>query len=162
MSTQSKSTFRFTGWHMLASMLAFFGTIFTVNFTMAYLASSTWSGLVVKNSYVASQEFNRTAAITRAMLATGIEGELLLNGDEIIYQLTLPNNQIVEADVVTAHFKRPVGEKQDFMLTLLPAGEGRFLNRHEILAGGWIITLRASLDGETIIEEAKRIFVSGE
>jgi 1,2-dihydroxy-3-keto-5-methylthiopentene dioxygenase len=34
---------------------------------MAYLATSTWSGLVVKNTYVASQQFNgKTAAIRKA------------------------------------------------------------------------------------------------
>ena len=67
MTTDAKKPFTFTGWHMLAIMLAFFGTIITVNFTMAYLATSSWSGLVVKNTYVASQQFNgKTEAIRQA------------------------------------------------------------------------------------------------
>ena len=44
---------QFTGKHMLASIIGFFAVIFGVNFTMAYLANSTWSGLVVANGYVA-------------------------------------------------------------------------------------------------------------
>ena len=48
-------TFRFTGFHMLACMIVFFGVIVAVNLTMATLASQSWTGLVVKNSYVASQ-----------------------------------------------------------------------------------------------------------
>ncbi|QLF70585.1 FixH family protein [Peteryoungia desertarenae] len=162
MNTQTKTGFTFTGWHMLASMLAFFGTIITVNFTMAYLASSTWSGLVVKNTYVASQEFNGKTAAIRAMLATGIEGELTVDRRGVVYHLTMPDQQVVEADVVTAHFKRPVGEKQNFMLTLLPAGDGRFVASKEILDGGWIVELIASRDGQTIMHEAERIFVAGE
>ncbi len=49
----------FTGRHMLFAMLAFFGVIIAVNLTMAVFATKSWTGLVVKNSYVASQAFNR-------------------------------------------------------------------------------------------------------
>jgi nitrogen fixation protein FixH len=45
---------------MLLIMLGFFGLIIGVNLTMAYLAVGSWPGLVVKNSYVASQQFNAT------------------------------------------------------------------------------------------------------
>ena len=48
----------FSGRHMLLTMLAFFGVIIGVNLTMAWFARSSWTGLVVENSYVASQEFN--------------------------------------------------------------------------------------------------------
>ena len=82
MSTEAKKPFTFTGWHMLAIMLAFFGTIITVNFTMAYLATSTWSGLVVKNTYVASQQFNGKAAAAKARaeeIAKGVQGVTSVN-----------------------------------------------------------------------------------
>ena len=55
----------FTGWHMVVALGLFFGTIITVNLAMAYYANSTWSGLVVKNTYVASQEFNGKVADVR-------------------------------------------------------------------------------------------------
>lgn len=48
----------FTGWHMLGLMLAFFGLIVAVNVTMASLALGTFGGVVVENSYVASQRYN--------------------------------------------------------------------------------------------------------
>ena len=48
----------FTGRHMAIIMVAFFGVIIAVNLTMATLASRSWTGLVVKNSYVESQKFN--------------------------------------------------------------------------------------------------------
>ena len=48
----------FTGRHMTMVLVAFFGTIIVVNFTMARFASSTFGGVVVENSYVASQHFN--------------------------------------------------------------------------------------------------------
>lgn len=162
MSTYAKKPFTFTGWHMLAIMLAFFGTIITVNFTMAYLATSTWSGLVVKNTYVASQQFNGKTAAIREMLATGIAGELSVDAKGMRYRLTLPENTPVVADSVTAHFKRPVGTAQDFELQLTPAGDGLYIAEMDVLAGSWIVEIQAIKDGKMIMHEAKRITVSGE
>ncbi|MFN4155802.1 MAG: FixH family protein [Paracoccaceae bacterium] len=53
----------FTGRKMAIVMVSFFGVIIAVNFLMAYKAVSTFPGLEVKNSYVASQKFDtiRTA-----------------------------------------------------------------------------------------------------
>ena len=50
--------FRFTGKHMLAIMVVFFGVVIAVNILMARLATQTFSGVVVDNSYVASQHYN--------------------------------------------------------------------------------------------------------
>ncbi len=162
MTTDAKKPFTFTGWHMLAIMLAFFGTIITVNFTMAYLATSSWSGLVVKNTYVASQQFNGKTAAIREMLATGIVGDLSVDAKGMRYRLTLPGDTPVVADAVTAHFKRPVGTAQDFELQLTPAGDGLYLAEATVLPGSWIVEMQAIKGGKMIMHEAKRITVSGE
>ena len=49
---------QFTGKHALAVFVAAFGVIIGVNLVLAYSAVKTFPGLEVKNSYVASQEFN--------------------------------------------------------------------------------------------------------
>lgn len=162
MTAETRKAFTFTGWHMLAIMLAFFGTIITVNFTMAYFATSTWSGLVVKNTYVASQEFNGKTAAIKEMLATGIAGDLSVDAKGMRYRLTLPNNVPVFADSVLAHFKRPVGEHQDFELVMTPAGDGLYLAETAVLPGSWIVEIKATKDGKLIMHEAKRVTVSGE
>lgn len=162
MTAETRKAFTFTGWHMLAIMLAFFGTIITVNFTMAYFATSTWSGLVVKNTYVASQEFNGKTAAIKEMLATGIAGDLSVDTKGMRYRLTLPNNVPVVADSVLAHFKRPVGEHQDFELVMTPAGDGLYLAETAVLPGSWIVEIKATKDGKMIMHEAKRVTVSGE
>lgn len=51
-----------TGRHVLAIMLGAFGTIIAVNVFMAFQAVSTFPGLEVRNSYVASQSFDRDRA----------------------------------------------------------------------------------------------------
>ena len=49
---------QFTGKNALAVFVVAFGVIITVNLVLAYSAVKTFPGLEVKNSYVASQEFN--------------------------------------------------------------------------------------------------------
>ncbi|MEB8387972.1 FixH family protein [Rhodobacteraceae bacterium KMM 6894] len=56
---QSQNTeWRLTGWHVLMGFVGAFGVIIAVNLTLAYNAVRTFPGLEVKNSYVASQEFD--------------------------------------------------------------------------------------------------------
>ncbi|MEM7694614.1 MAG: FixH family protein [Pseudomonadota bacterium] len=60
---------RFTGHHMLGLMVTFFGIVIAVNITMASLATSTFSGLLVKNGYVASIDYadrERAVAVAAA------------------------------------------------------------------------------------------------
>ncbi len=161
-ATATRKSFVFTGWHMLAILLAFFGTIISVNVLMAYYATSTWSGLVVQNTYVASQQFNGKAEGIRAMLATGIKGKLTVAGGEIRYNLAIPGKGPVDADSVMAHFKRPVGEHQDFIAELMPAGNGDHVASHAVLPGFWIAEVISTRQGKVIMHEANRIFVHGE
>lgn len=48
--------------------------IIIVDLTMPVLASRSWTGFVVNNSHVASQEFNRNAQEGRAQAALGRDG----------------------------------------------------------------------------------------
>lgn len=160
-STQDKG-FVFTGWHMLGAMLLFFGIVISVNIYMAWQATRTWSGLVVENTYVASQEFNGKVAEAKALAASGIVGKLDISGSDVRYQLSHPTSGPVEADAVTLKFKRPVGEAQDFAMTLEPAGEGMFLGSHAVPEGTWIIEVEALRDGERILHDAERIAIGGE
>lgn len=52
-----------TGWHVFGGFAFCFGIIISVNLVLAFQAVATFPGLVVKNSYVASQKFDadRTA-----------------------------------------------------------------------------------------------------
>ena len=56
-----------TGWHVLAMFVAFFAVIIAVNVGLAWKAISTFPGLEVDNSYVASQTFNAEMAAQKAL-----------------------------------------------------------------------------------------------
>ncbi len=54
----AKGTHELTGRHVLMIFCGAFGVIISVNLALAYNAVKTFPGLEVKNSYVASQEFD--------------------------------------------------------------------------------------------------------
>jgi nitrogen fixation protein FixH len=147
---------RFTGWHMLAIMLAFFGTIISVNVLMAYYAGASWSGMLSKNTYVASQDFNKNAARAREWAKEGLGGELKITGGVVRYHLTGPADRLANVDHVEAIFHRPVGDKQDFSVLLKPSN-GIFSATHTLAAGPWIVDLAAMRHGELVFHEAERI-----
>lgn len=65
-----------TGRKFLIIIVSAFALIIGVNLTMAYMAISTFPGLVVKNSYVASQSFDKDR---KAQIALGwtVSGDVL-------------------------------------------------------------------------------------
>ncbi|HEX2148391.1 MAG TPA: FixH family protein [Pseudorhizobium sp.] len=161
MSSMRQETFVFTGWHMIIVMVLFFGTIISVNFYMAWHATHSWSGLVVKNTYIASQEFNGKVAEAKALAASGVTGDLSIQGAIIRYRLRKPDGLPLAADELTLNFKRPVGEDQDFSLQMQSVGGGVFEARHDMLPGAWIVEASAVLAGKRILHQTERVSVKG-
>ncbi|GAA4178192.1 FixH family protein [Shinella granuli] len=153
--------FVFTGWHMAGVMVLFFGTIITVNLIMAWNASNSWSGLVVPNTYVASQQFNGKVAEARALAASGIEGDLTVKEGRIAYRVIDGRGVPLAADDVSAVFKRPVDERKDFTVALEPAGEGMFVADRPVPAGQWIVDISTKRDGEKVFHQTVRTVVAG-
>ncbi len=58
---------RITGYHVLFGFVMAFGVIISVNLFLAFSAVKTFPGLEVKNSYVASQQFNVQKAAQEAL-----------------------------------------------------------------------------------------------
>lgn len=150
----------FTGWHMLAIMLAFFGTIITVNVTMAWLANSSWSGMLSKNTYVASQDFNKNAARAKQWARDGFKGDVTLAGGEVRYHLQGPADVLSDVDHVEAIFHRPVGDRQDFSIRLLRNGHG-FTAVDIPAEGPWIVDFAAMDADKVVFHQILRIVSKG-
>lgn len=162
MMVRNERGFIFTGWHMVGVVCLFFGTIISVNFYMAYQAVHSWSGLVVENTYVASQQFNTKVNEAKELNASGVSDALVVSPTKISVEITDAKGQPVLADEVTAIFKRPVGDHQDFVEQLKPEGNGRYAIERPVLAGHWIVDLSAMKDGSRILHRSQRIAVAGE
>ena len=103
----------FTGYHMFGVLFLFFGTIITVNLIMARFAITTWTGLVVENTYVASQEFNDKAAEMKAINALGYAVKLDASEKGFFLDLTDRTGAPIASDIVEINFHHPVGQVGD-------------------------------------------------
>ena len=108
----------FTGWHMAAITISFFAVIIAVNLTMACLRQTSWTGLVVENSYVASQSFNRDAEIARQQQALGWQMNLSVKRSRR-KNLILDRENLPMAGLrIRAVLQRPTDEAGDQVLKL--------------------------------------------
>ena len=73
------------------------------NVTMAVLAGHSWTGLVVKNSYVASQHFNEDLVEARRQAARGWTSKLVYGDRHFAFTLKDRSGQPVPAAVGEGH-----------------------------------------------------------
>lgn len=156
-----RKPFVFTGWHMLGVMALFFGTVIGINLVMAWNAISSWSGLVVPNSYVASQQFNAKVKAAEAFAASGFTGELDVSDGRVRYQLRDADGQPVTGGRVTATFKRPVDERGDFRLPLAADSAGNYSAVQSMPPGQWIADISTVRDGAPLFHQTIRLVVAG-
>jgi len=159
MTTQSHRSGEFTGAHMIALMVAFFGVIIGVNLTLAFLARSSWNGLVVENAYVASQEFNERAAEGKAQAALGWTGSLVIDGHGVGYRLVDQAGKPVDMKKVTVRLRRPAYASEDQMLDLAPTGNGGFASAERVRDGVWIVEVDSSTGQAAPHRDVRRVIV---
>lgn len=142
-------TRNFTGRHMAGFMVTFFAVIIAVNVFMTWQAVHAWPGLVVKNSYVASQEFNEKTAARRAQIALGWTAEMAYQDGALTAALQDGyGNAMTDADV-TVHLSRPVTDSADLDLPLTARDVGLYGADYTLAAGRWDLTLTVIHDGQT-------------
>ena len=151
---------RFTGYHMLAIMVAFFGTIIAVNVTMAVLANTSWTGFVVKNSYVASQEFNAKAEAGRKQAALGWTPHLVIEGGGLRFALADAAGRPVAMTGGEATLRRPASDREDRTVALAVV-EGGLEARADIADGAWIVEILADAGLDVPFRETRRLMVRG-
>lgn len=152
---RAKREFRFTGWHMLAIMIAFYAVIITVNVTLAVLASGSWTGLVVKNSYVASQGYNEHLAAARAQVERGWHSEIAVAPGRIAISVLSSDGTPLALEAATVEIGRPATEVEDRTLDLEPAGGGIYAADANLAEGLWALTVTATSDGVPYRREAR-------
>lgn len=138
-------TKEFTGKHMLAVFVMGFGIVMAVNFFMASLATGGFSGVVVKNSYVASQNYNGWLAAAEKQRALGWEAAVSRNDTGKLQIATL--NTPAEI-TINAELERPLGDPERHAAILSNAGNGLFITDKVLPAGRWIVRLQITSDGD--------------
>lgn len=149
----------FTGRHLLAIMVAFFGVIIAVNVTMAVYARKSWTGLVVQNSYVASQEFNEKAIEEKAQAALGYTAALAIDREAISYAILDRQGRKVPIASASATFHRPVTTREDTHVVFAIDPTGAAIGTEDLTDGVWIMQLTADIGAEHPWRDMRRIVV---
>lgn len=131
-------TWRFTGWHMAAIMVGFFGLILAVNVTMARYAIGTFGGVVVDNSYVASQRYNGWLKAAAAQKALGWHATPSVDAQGVLHiAATDASGQPLDAQVIVVA-RHPLGRVPDQRIALHLTGADHVAD--QALPGGrWLL-----------------------
>ena len=140
MTATASTKGQLTGRKVTAIFVVFFGIVMAVNFTMAHFASSTFGGVVVENSYVASQNYNKWLDEAAAEKKLGWSAAAT----------RLPDNRVAlsftgapDDLAVTGVARHPLGHAPDQALTFARAADGAFVSDSAVAPGRWLVRLTA-------------------
>lgn len=122
-----KKSFKLTGWHFLVMMLCFFGVIIAVNTVFITRALNAFSGLVVKNSYVASQYYNDKISQAETQKKLGWQLDLLIDNQGVDFVLLDKNNQPVVNKLVSLSLRSTNNDNNDISLVLKQTDLGSYM-----------------------------------
>lgn len=140
-------TRRFTGWHMAGIMVSFFAVVIAVNFYMATQASRTFGGVVVENSYVASQRFNGWLADARAQDALGWTATPAVDDAGRVTVALAVEGRPIRGATVKAIATHPVGRLSARSFVLRELGNGQYGSAEVLASGRWQLRVDVSVQG---------------
>lgn len=146
-----------TGRHVLAITVGAFAVIIAVNVLLAYKAVSTFPGLEVDNSYVASQGFNARKAAQEALgwqLKPGYEGGRMTLAFHDRNGVAMP---VTDLQVLVG---RTTEASDDVWPAFAALGDG-YVAEVPLARGKWMVKVTArSLDG-VLFEQRSELHVKG-
>lgn len=149
-----------TGWHALGIVCLFFGTIIAVNVAMALMATGTFPGLVVKNSYVASQHYNALLKESRAQEDRGWSADLQTEDGVLEVRLTDPSDAPITGLRVVARVGRPASASEDRVLEFKIGTDG-YVAMDTLPSGRWMVELEAWSSDRLVYRATHPLIVGG-
>lgn len=137
-----------TGRKVFAIVAGGFGIVIAANMTMVYFSMQTFPGLVVKNSYVASQSFDRRV---KAQNALGWIATARVENGEIIVSLTDSSGAAIAPQTFEAEIGRPTLAASSIDLERERL-TGLFKARHDLDPGLWQLDIIAEAADGTAYE----------
>lgn len=144
-----------TGRHVLVISVAAFGVIILANLAMLFAATGTFPGLVVRNSYVASQGWNARTDAQRALDWTAT-----VDYAESALKVTVLNRygQPASASAVAVTVGRRSTDAHDQTFRL-DAGAMDHVLPIDLAPGAWRVTVEA---GDPAYQYTSTLFIPGQ
>jgi len=146
-----------TGRKVLIIVVSAFSVIIAVNVFMAFKAVSTFPGLEVANSYVASQTFD---ADRRAQEALGWVVDPSYDGVVLALAITDRTGQRAAVRDLSLLVGRTTSAREDRVLTPSLAG-GVYAAPVDLAPGNWLIHLEAHAEDGTLFRQRLDFLVKG-
>lgn len=147
-----------TGRHVLIFTVGAFAVIIGVNFLMAYKAISTFPGLEVKNSYVASQQFDTNRVAQDALGWTLVpeyradDGLRLTFTDADGLPVAVRDLKVLVGRTTTAASDQNPEFVQD---------NGAYLAAINLAPGKWMLHVEAKAQDGTLFQQRLDLFIKG-
>lgn len=155
------------GWHVLAAMLAFFGTIIAVDSVLIYKAVSTFGGIESANAYRDGLAYNTRLAIDAEQAKLGWTERVEAAGSPLRLRVTLEGREgdAVARRHVVADVGRPATNRFDRTLELAEVAPGVYeAALAEAGPGTWAVDLRVfdrrADDAEPVYRVRRRLWVA--
>jgi nitrogen fixation protein FixH len=137
----------FTGRHIAAILVAFFAVVIAVNVFMARNAIATFGGVVVENSYVASQNYNKWLDEAAREQALGWKAVATRDAAGRV-SVVLSGPRADDAGMtLSGDAWHPLGRLPDQPLRFHRQADGAWLSDGALPAGRWKLRLEAA-DGK--------------
>lgn len=125
-------TKHFTGWHMTAILIAFFGVVIAVNVLLAVEARRTFGGAISENGYVASQNYNRWIRESEAQDRLGWTAQATMQGDRLLVEIGG-----VDQATVSVIARHPLGLAPERSIAMRALGAREFISSEAMPVGRW-------------------------
>ena len=143
-------TRQLTGRHVLMIFVGAFGLIIAVNLTLAFKAVSTFPGVEVKNSYIASQGFDRNRAAQEAL---GWDLRTTLDDGLLTLVFTDADGRPADVHALRSLFGRTTEAVDDQVPAFAQVDPGVFQAPVTASRGAWMLRVEAaSADGTRFLK----------
>ncbi|WVX50605.1 hypothetical protein ROLI_037040 [Roseobacter fucihabitans] len=138
-----------TGRHVFMIFCAAFAVIISVNLFLAYSAVSTFPGLEVRNSYVASQQFDKNR---EEQTALGWSVLAQARGDDVHLSITDAEGQPVQVASLEATLGRATHVRDDQTPAFVFDGT-RYVAPAQLAPGNWNLRMKARAADGTVFQQ---------
>lgn len=157
--------FRLTGRHVLIILLAFFGVVFAVNFTMMHYATSTFSGMEDDSPYKNGLAYNTDINAGRKQNERGWKVEASIAevsaGETRIVLSTRDAQDAALAGIEgTIRLERPADRRLDHTAALSHTGDGRYqVTFQDVARGQWDLVIELRREDERLFLSRNRVIL---
>jgi nitrogen fixation protein FixH len=136
--------FRLTGWHVLAVLVGFFGTVIAVDVGFAMMAFRTFPGEVSVTPYEDGLLYNKKLAQLAAQEKLGWRAAAGAQPDQVMIEMRDAAGAPLSGLAISGKLERPATEAGRRLLKFRETAPGSYVAISDGLTGTWDLTAEAA------------------